>query len=62
MPEIADKFRLQRTIAILRAAAAWEREAQMLSRQEYDNLLQGLAALAAAIDLLTPALPADLQP
>jgi hypothetical protein len=62
MPEIADKHRLQHTIEILRAAAAWEREAQLLSRQEYDTLLQGLAALAAAVDLLTPALPDELHP
>jgi hypothetical protein len=57
MSDIADKFRLQRLLQRLRAAAAWEREAQLLSRQEYEGLVQGLAALAAAIDLLTPALP-----
>jgi hypothetical protein len=62
MPEIADKLRLQRTIAIVRAAADWEREAQLLSRQEYEALQVSLDTLAAAIDLLTPALPADLQP
>jgi hypothetical protein len=61
-PEIADKFRLQRIIKIVRAAAAWEDEAQLLSRQAYDTLLQGLAALAAAVDLLTPALPDELHP
>jgi hypothetical protein len=62
MPEIADKFRLQRTIAILRAAAAWEREAQMLTRAEYEALQVSLDKLAEAVDLLTPALPDDLQP
>jgi hypothetical protein len=61
-PEIADKHRLQRTIARVRAAADWEREAQLLSRQEYEALKVGLEKLAAAIDLLTPALPDDLQP
>ena len=31
MSEIADKHRLQHTIAIVRAAADWEYEAQLLS-------------------------------
>lgn len=62
MAEIADKLRLQRAVRIIKAAAAWEREAQMLSAREYEDLSNGLHALAAAIDLLTPALPDDLQP
>jgi hypothetical protein len=62
MAEIADKLRLQRTIRIVRAAAVWEREAQLLSRAEYEALQRGLDKLAEAVDLLTPALPDDLQP
>ena len=62
MPEIADKHRLQHTIQVVRAAADWEREAQMLTRAEYAALQVGLDKLAVAIDLLTPALPDDLQP
>jgi hypothetical protein len=62
MSEIADKHRLQRTIAILRAAAAWERAAQLLSHREYEALKVGLDKLAEAVDLRTPALPDDLQP
>jgi hypothetical protein len=62
MSEIADKHCLQHTIQIVRAAAEWEREAQLLSRQEYESLVQALEKLAQAVDLLTPELPADLQP
>jgi hypothetical protein len=62
MPEMADKFRLQRTIQRVRAAADWEREAQMLSSAEYETLQASLDKLAEAVDLLTSALPDDLQP
>jgi hypothetical protein len=34
MAEIADKLKLQRTIRIVRAAAEWEREAQLLGGAE----------------------------
>ena len=62
MPEIANKIALHHTLRIVRAAADWEREAQLLSGAEHGALLRGLDALHAAVDLLTPALPDDLQP
>ena len=37
-------------------------EAALLSREEDESLLRGRDVLAAAVDLLTPALPDDLQP
>ena len=36
--------------------------AALLSREEDESLLRGRDVLAAAVDLLTPALPDDLQP
>jgi hypothetical protein len=39
MAEIADKIRLHRTLRIVRAAADWEWEAQMLSASEYAALV-----------------------
>jgi hypothetical protein len=62
MTEIADKFRAQHMIANVRAMGDWEHEAQLLGSREYEALKFSLAALAAAVDLLTPALPNELQP
>ena len=62
MPELADKRRLQRTLDIVLAAAAWEREAGLLSADAYAALTRGLQALRVAVDRLTPELPDDFQP
>lgn len=50
-PEAAQ---LHRMIHLLRLAGDWERAAGMLSRAEYEALLNGLQALAEAISHLSP--------
>lgn len=62
MADIANTRALQQCIAIVEAAATWEREAKLLGTAEYAGLMEGLAALAEAVDMLTPALPQELQP
>jgi hypothetical protein len=62
MVEIVDKFRAQHVIAMVRAMGDWEHEAQLVSHRGYEALKLGLDELAQAVDLLSPALPDDLQP